>query len=93
MSLSAIEKKIAGLSAEMAEAVAHEDFKAAARLRDEIAGLKGESQGGISVGKPPPGQMGLGTHIPVAAPKSGWTPPKKPDPMTAGHKKRGQLRG
>ena len=93
MSLSAIERKIAVLSAEMAEAVAREDFEAAARLRDDIAALKGESQGGISVGKPPRECGCQGPSVPVAAPKSGWTPPKKPDPMTARHRKRGQRRG
>jgi hypothetical protein len=83
MSMSGIERKIAELSEEMAAAAAADDFERAAALRDEIAVLKG--QGGHEtpvVRQPPPGQMGLGTHVPVAAPPQGWRPPKKPDPMT-----------
>jgi len=79
MSLAAIERKIAELSAEMARAAEAEDFERAAALRNEIEALKG---GGL-VRQPPPGEMGLGTHVPVAAPPKGWKPPKKPDPMTS----------
>ena len=78
MSLAAIERKIAELTAEMTRAAAAEDFERAAALRNEIEALKG---GGL-VRQPPPGEMGLGTHVPVAAPPKGWKPPKKPDPMT-----------
>ena len=68
MSLAAIERKIAALTAEMHKAAAAEDFEAAARLRNEIAALKGEGDTGSPlVRKPPPGEMGLGTHVPVAA--------------------------
>lgn len=90
MSLSAIERKIGELEKQMAIAAAAADFERAAALRDEIAVLKGQapgSQGGeVEVRQPPPGQMGLGTHIPVAAPPKGWKKPKKPDPMTRGTK-------
>ncbi|HTJ56325.1 MAG TPA: UvrB/UvrC motif-containing protein [Devosiaceae bacterium] len=90
MSLSAIERKIGELEKQMAAAAESQDFETAMRLRDEIAVLKGQapgSQGGeMEVRQPPPGQMGLGTHIPVAAPPKGWKPPKKPDPMTAATK-------
>jgi hypothetical protein len=79
MSLSAIHRKIVELEAEMADAAAREDFERAAQLRNEIAELRG---GDATVRQPPPGQMGLGTQIPVAAPPKGWRPPKKPDPMT-----------
>lgn len=79
MSLAAIERKIAELTAEMARAAAAEDFERAAALRNQIDALKG---GGL-VRQPPPGEMGLGTHVPVAAPPKGWKPPKKPDPMTS----------
>lgn len=78
MSLAAFERKIVQLEAEMAAAVAREDYEATARLRDEIASLKG---GGM-VRKPPPGEMGLGTNVPVVAPPKGWTKPKKPNLMT-----------
>jgi hypothetical protein len=58
----------------MADAVAAEDFERAAALRDEIAVLKG--QAGVAEGpivrQPPPGQMGLGTHVPSSRrPKAG----------------------
>lgn len=83
MSMSGIERKIAELTQQMAEAAATDDFERAAALRDEIAVLKGQSEGEhLAVRQPPPGQMGLGTHVPVAAPPKGWRRPKKPDPMT-----------
>lgn len=78
MSLAAIDRKIVALEGEMLAAVAREDFEAAARLRDEITGLKG----GSAVRKPPPGEMGLGTSVPVIEPPKGWKRPKKPDLMT-----------
>ena len=78
MSLAAIERKIIALEGEMLAAVTREDFETAARLRDEIAALKGE----VGVRKPPPGGMGLGTQVPVVKPPKGWKPPKKPDLMT-----------
>jgi hypothetical protein len=78
MSLAAFERKIVQLEAEMAAAVTREDYETAARLRDEIVSLKG---GGM-VRKPPPGEMGLGTNVPVVAPPKGWTKPKKPNLMT-----------
>jgi hypothetical protein len=77
MSSQSIQRKIEELTARMAEAAAAEQFELAVTLRDEIEALRGST-----VRKPPPGQMGLGTHIPVAAPPKGWTRPKKPDPMT-----------
>jgi len=100
MSLIAIERKIAVLEKAMAAAAAAEDFEAAMRLRDEIAVLRGAAPkrvasadpGEPEVRQPPPGQMGLGTHIPVAAPPKGWTRPKKPDPLTRGFKPRGGSR-
>lgn len=82
MSLAAIERRIEDLTRQMAVAAAADDFELAARLRDEIAELKGQAGAGGLVRQPPPGQMGLGTHIPVAARPKGWTPPKKPDPLT-----------
>jgi hypothetical protein len=78
MSLAAIERKIIALEGEMLAAVAREDFETAARLRDQIAALKG----GAEVRKPPPGEMGLGTQVPVVKPPKGWKPPRKPDLMT-----------
>ena len=90
MSLIAIERKIAELEKAMAIAAVAEDFEMAMQLRDEIAALRGTAPQGAApeVRQPPPGQMGLGTHIPVAAPPKGWSKPKKPDPMTANNKGR-----
>ena len=84
MSSQSIQRKIAVLTAQMLKAADAEDYETAARLRNEIAELKGPT-----VRQPPPGQMGLGTHIPVAAPPSDWKRPKKPDPMTRNVKPRG----
>ena len=96
MSLSAIERKIGELEKQMEAAALADDYERAAALRDEIAVLKGQapgSRGGeVEVRQPPPGQMGLGTHIPVAAPPKGWRRPRKPDPMTRGIKPGGQRR-
>ncbi|MDC9825003.1 UvrB/UvrC motif-containing protein [Devosia sp. ZB163] len=78
MSLAAIERKIIALEGEMLAAVTREDYETAARLRDEIAALRGSG----AVRKPPPGEMGLGTQVPVVEPPKGWKRPKKPDLMT-----------
>lgn len=83
MSSQSIQRMLEALTQQMAEAAAREDFEEAARLRNRIEDLRGPS-----VRKPPPGQMGLGTNIPVAAPPKGWKRPKKPDPMTTNWKKK-----
>jgi hypothetical protein len=89
MSLASIQRKIEALTAQMQKAAEAEDFEAAARLRNEIAALKGEAAGGSPlVRKPPPGEMGLGTHVPVAQRPRGWRAPRKPDPMTRNVKPR-----
>ena len=91
MSLSAIHRKIVLLERQMAEAAAAEDFETAARLRNEIAELRGQDPDQAAAPlarKPPPGQMGLGTQVPVVAPPKGWRRPKKPDPMTSNVKPR-----
>ena len=77
MSSQSIQKKLEDLTRQMTEAAAAEDFERAAGLRNQIEALRGPT-----VRKPPPGQMGLGTNIPVAAPPKGWTRPKKPNLMT-----------
>ena len=94
---------IAALERRMAEAVAAEDFEAAARLRDRIAALRaqGASQGGAQdpaqdptkqneslFHRQVPGRMGLGTDQQVFAPPKGWKPPKKPDLFTSNTKPR-----
>ena len=76
---------LADLQRRMAQAVEDQDFEAAAALRDEIKAL----QPGPSFRRQTPGAMGLGTDQAVYSPPPGWTPPKKPDPMTRGRKARG----
>ena len=85
MSLAAIERKIIALEGEMLAAVTREDFEAAARLRDQISELHGQKSARLEnpqVRQPPPGQMGLGTNVPVVEPPKDWKRPKKPDLMT-----------
>lgn len=85
MSLAAIERKIIALEGEMLAAVTREDFEAAARLRDQISELRGQKSSKLEnpqVRQPPPGQMGLGTNVPVVEPPKNWQRPKKPDLMT-----------
>ena len=84
MSSQSIERKVNDLTRRMQEAAEKEDFELAARLRNEIEELKGPA-----VRKPPPGQMGLGTNVPVSEPPKGWKKPRKPDPFTR-HVKRGR---
>ena len=79
-------QRLVALEKQMEEAAAAFDFERAATLRDEIARLRGETDG--LVGQPPPGQMGLGSNAPVRAPPKGWVKPKKPDPLTGGHRGR-----
>lgn len=89
MSMAAIERKLAELMAAMARAAEAEDFETAARLRNEITALKGQgADGSPLVRQPPPGEMGLGTHVPKAAPPANWRRPKRPDPMTKNVKSR-----
>lgn len=87
MSSQSIERRIEALTAQMLKAAAEEDFERAARLRNEIETLRSPA-----VRKPPPGQMGLGTNIPVAAPPKGWRAPPRPDPLTTNSKPRGRRR-
>jgi len=77
MSSQSIERKVNDLTRLMREAAEREDFELAAKLRNEIEELKAPA-----VRQPPPGQMGLGTHVPVNEPPKGWKRPKKPDPLT-----------
>ena len=83
MSLINNDRKIAVLEKQMADAVAREDFEAAAKCRDAILELRGETRdAALEAKQPPPGSMGLGTNVPVVEPPKGWTRPKKPDLMT-----------
>ena len=95
MSSRSINEKLVALTRQMQAAAEAMDFEAAARLRNEIARLKGEAPMApddadtITVGQPPPGAMGLGTQVPVRQPPKGWVRPKKPDAMTRHVKPRG----
>lgn len=84
MSSQSIERKVHDLTRRMLEAAENEEFELAARLRNELEALTGPA-----VRKPEPGEMGLGTHVPVSEPPKGWKRPKKPDPLTR-HVKRGR---
>ncbi|GGF46251.1 hypothetical protein GCM10011321_40890 [Youhaiella tibetensis] len=98
MSLQSVHRKIVELEKQMQEAAANLDFELAARLRNEIDALSGKAPrqaedpndgpAATVVSQPPPGAMGLGTHIPVAEPPKGWKKPKKPSPMTSNVKNR-----
>ncbi|MCW5722017.1 MAG: UvrB/UvrC motif-containing protein [Devosia sp.] len=76
--------RLVALGKEMQDAAEAMDFERAAALRNEIARLKGESGDEAIVGQPPPGAMGLGTHVPVRQPPKGWVKPKKPDFLKKG---------
>lgn len=96
MSSRSNHQRLLALEAQMQAAAEAMDFEEAARLRNEIARLKGEggapgeeSEGTVTVGQPPPGAMGLGTHVPVRQPPKGWVKPKKPDLLTKNVKPRG----
>jgi hypothetical protein len=78
---------IEALERRMAEAVAAEDFEAAARLRDRIKVLT-ETGGESLFHRQVPGRMGLGTDQQVMAPPKGWKRPKKPDLLTSNIKPR-----
>lgn len=100
---------LSDLKIAMAEAAAAQNYEEAARLRNVIqvakqAGLAAAEQGfeaeaddapadfaGLS--RQEPGKMGIGSQVPKRAPPEGWTAPKKPDPMTAGHRRGGRRKG
>ncbi len=77
------------MEARMAKAVAEEDFETAGLLRDAIERLK---SGQSNLREQVPGRMGLGSSQEdyVRDPKR--VLPKKPDPMTTGHKPGGRRR-
>ena len=62
----------------MKRAVVEQDFETAAKLRDELA-----ADGDGYFRRQTLGRMGLGSDHQVLAPPPGWTPPVKPDPLTA----------
>ncbi|WP_088183067.1 UvrB/UvrC motif-containing protein [Sphingobium sp. Z007] len=75
------------------------DFEEAKRCRDKISLMRGgasaedAAQAEVDgLHRQKPGAMGLGTSRQRVAPPPGWTPPAKPDPMTAGRSMRGKPR-
>jgi hypothetical protein len=90
-----MDETISELAQRMKTAADAGDFEAARRLRDQINLMRGgasaaearqaDTQGLL---RQQPGAMGLGTSQQRVTPPPGWTRPIKPDPMTAGHKRR-----
>jgi hypothetical protein len=77
------------LERRMNEAVAAEEFETAAALRDAISRIRsGES----NLREQQPGRMGLGSSQERYATEGAQRLPKKPDPMTTGHKPAGGRR-
>ena len=83
----------------MEAAAAAMEFEEAQRLRDRISLLRGASDAEphteidtSRLKRQQPGAMGLGTSEQRMTPPPGWKPPRRPDPMTRGHKppKRGR---
>lgn len=67
------------------------DFEEAKRLRDQLNLMRGgaslaeaEASDTSGLTRQEPGRMGLGTSQQRVVPPEGWTPPRKPDPMTKG---------
>lgn len=75
------------------------DFEEAKRCRDKINLMRGgataaeaEEADVAGLDRQQPGAMGLGTSQQRMSPPAGWTPPTKPDPMTAGRSSRSKSR-
>ena len=85
-----MQDQIAKLEARMAQAAEAGDFETAALLRDAIARIRsGES----ALTEQVPGRMGLGSSQEDYLRDPARPLPKKPDPMTKGHKPGGRRRG
>lgn len=76
----------ATLAADMRAAAAAGEYERAARLRDELRALDTVDE--AEPHRQVPGAMGLGTSRQRVTPPPGWTPPPKPDPLTAGRSRR-----
>ncbi|MFT4054581.1 MAG: UvrB/UvrC motif-containing protein [Novosphingobium sp.] len=88
------DEQLRDLQRAMHDAAAQGDFEQAAQLRDRISLLRGIPAGTLAQDIDPsglirqqPGAMGLGTSRGHVKPPPGWTPPKKPDPMTKGRRR------
>ena len=60
------------------------DFETAATLRDELRAVEAAVEAGSGLRRQAEGAMGLGTDQPTYKRPQGWTPPKRPDPLTTG---------
>lgn len=83
------------LQRRMDAAAASLDFEEARRLRDRINLIRGGASAEAvadadttGLTRQQPGAMGLGTSRQRPTPPPGWTPPPKPDPMTANRKRK-----
>lgn len=90
-----MDETIGNLHNRMEAASAAMDFEEARRLRDRISLLRGGADAAAveeidtsGIARQQPGAMGLGSSRQRITPPSGWRPPQKPDPMTAGHSRR-----
>ena len=79
---------IEDLERRMREAADAGDFETAALLRDTIVRIRSGASG---LTEQAPGKMGLGSSQ-ERYKTSGKSPPRKPDPMTSGHKPGGRRR-
>ncbi len=78
---------IEDLERRMAQAAEAGDFETAATLRDAIARIR---SGDTNLVEQRPGRMGLGSSQERYVPDPAKPLPKKPDPMTKGHKPGGR---
>lgn len=78
---------IEDLERRMARAAEAGDFETAATLRDAIARIR---SGDTNLVEQRPGRMGLGSSQERYVPDPAKPLPKKPDPMTKGHKPGGR---
>lgn len=81
---------IAALEAEMARAVADQDFEFAGILRDRLEAMREGRPTGSMLTRQQPGKMGLGTSQEAYVPPKNRTLPTKPDPMTRVHRPGGR---
>lgn len=87
--------ELADLQARMEAAAAALDFEEARRLRDRISLLRSGADAAAAASadtagltRQQPGAMGLGSSQQRVSPPPGWTPPRKPDPMTQGRSRK-----
>ncbi|EJU13689.1 UvrB/UvrC protein [Sphingomonas sp. LH128] len=83
------DEQLRDLQRAMHDAAAQGNFEQAAQLRDRISLMRGipadtpaQDVDLSGLVRQQPGAMGLGTSRGHVKPPPGWTPPKKPDPMT-----------